>query len=79
MVSINRWLAQTGDGSNRDFRALRLVGCLLRPTRDRWHEQHLIAIPERVRSAAEEADVFLIHINIQEAARLSGFITQMRS
>jgi hypothetical protein len=33
---------------------------------------------KRIGRAAEEANVFLVHINIQEAPRLSRFIPQMR-
>src|SRR5690348_17540840 len=35
---------------------------------DRWHEQHFVAILERIRISAEEADVFFIHVHVQEAA-----------
>jgi len=50
---------------------------LLRPARDRRHQQHLIAVLERIRRTAQKAYVFLIHINIQEPPRLSRFIPQM--
>ena len=50
---------------------------LVRSARDRRHQQYLVAVLERVRSATEEANVFLIHIDIQEAPRLSRFIPQM--
>src|ERR1019366_5372802 len=47
------------------------------PARDRRHQQYLVAILERIRSAPKEANVFLIHINIQEPPRLPRFIPQM--
>jgi len=51
---------------------------LLRSARDRRHQQYLIAILERIRGASQEADIFLVHINIQEPPRLPRFIAQMR-
>src|ERR1035441_4244023 len=44
---------------------------------DRRYEQDLIAVLKGVRSAAQKTDVFLVHINVQEAPHLSGFIPQM--
>src|ERR1700690_1337031 len=46
--------------------------------RDRRHQQYLIAVLKAVGGAAQKTDVFLIHINIQEAPYLSRFIPQMR-
>src|SRR5207302_8735205 len=45
---------------------------------DRRHQQHLISILECVARATQESDVFLVHINIQEAAHLAGLVAQVR-
>src|ERR1700687_4208171 len=59
-------------GRRRNFRA-----GLPQPARDRRHQEHLVAVLERIRSAPQEANIFLIHINIQESPRLPRFIPQM--
>ena len=38
---------------------------LRRAARDRRHQQHLVAVLERIGSAAQEADIFLVHINFR--------------
>src|SRR6266700_6673762 len=45
---------------------------------NRRHQQHFIAIFECVAGASEKTDVLFIHIDIEEAANLSGIIAQMR-
>src|ERR1035438_4923613 len=64
--------------SNRTTRLAAATSLVLaRATGDRRHQQYLIAILKGVRSAAQKTDVFLIHINIQEAPYFSRFIPQM--
>src|ERR1700730_11408470 len=46
--------------------------------RDRRHEQNFIPFLEGVTGPAQEADVFLIHVNVEEAAHLSSLIAQVR-
>lgn len=55
----------------------RATGSLPCSACDRRHQKYLVAILEGVGRAAEEAHVFLIHIDIEEAPRLSCFIPQM--
>ena len=45
---------------------------------DRRHQQHFISILKRVLVSTQKADVFFIHVHIQEAANFPGFIPQMR-
>src|ERR1039458_4815170 len=45
---------------------------------NRRHQQDLIAVLKGVRSAAQKAYVFLIHINIEKAPYFSRLIAQMR-
>src|ERR1035438_4763617 len=51
---------------------------LLRSARNRGDQQYFIAFLEGVRLSAEETDVFLVHINIQEAADLALVVAQVR-
>src|SRR5579863_10338473 len=51
---------------------------LTRATRNRRHQQHFVSIAEDVCRPTEEADVLLIHINIEEAAHLSSLVADMR-
>src|SRR5580704_8783291 len=46
--------------------------------RDRRHQQDFVSIAEDVCRATEEADVFLVHVNIEEAAHLAGLVADMR-
>src|SRR5208282_2612567 len=55
----------------------RCIERLLRPARNRGYQQYLISVLERIRRASDEANVFLIHVNIQEAPCLPRFIPQM--
>src|SRR6266849_10708125 len=45
---------------------------------DGWYQQHLIPVLERIARAAEEADVFFVHIDVQEAADLAGIVAEVR-
>src|SRR5260370_9497696 len=49
----------------------------MQTARDRRDQQYLVAVLERIRSAPQEANIFFIHINIQEPPRLPCFIPQM--
>ena len=66
----------SSDYTHQEFLGLRAVGrvylIVLRPrsTALGAPRRHL----ERVGRATQKTDVFLIHINIQEAPRLAGFI-----
>jgi hypothetical protein len=44
---------------------------LVRAAGDRRHQQHFIPILKRVRVPAQEADIFLVHVHIEEAANLA--------
>src|ERR1700747_1706379 len=44
---------------------------------DRGHEQHAVAFPESTGFSAEEADVFLIQINIEELADLPAVVADV--
>src|ERR1700751_3427130 len=48
-----------------------LMEALLRSTRDRRHQQYFISILKRVRRPAQKADVFFIHVHVEETAHLS--------
>src|SRR5579864_5734756 len=45
---------------------------------DRRHQQNFIAFLKRVGRPAQKADVFFVHIDVQEAANLALVITQVR-
>src|SRR5215472_13774049 len=44
---------------------------------DRGHEQHSVAFPQSTGFSAEEADVFLIEINIEELADLPAVVADV--
>src|SRR6476646_11865903 len=44
----------------------------------RWHQQHFVTILKRISVSAQEADVFFVHIHIQEAADFSRLVAEMR-
>ena len=44
---------------------------------DRWDEHDLVAILEGVGFAAEEADVFVVDVDVDEAAQLAGFVLDL--
>src|ERR1700674_356752 len=50
----------------------------LHATCDRGQQQNFVAFLESVGLSAKEADVFLVHINIEEAADLPFVVAQMR-
>src|SRR5271163_4133543 len=58
--------------------SLKMTENLLRPSRDGWYQQHLIAILKCIIRSAEKADVLFVDIDIEEAPNLSGFVAQMR-
>src|SRR5882757_8776427 len=51
---------------------------LLRAAGNRWHQQHFISVLKCVLGSAEEADIFFVHVDIQEASNLSRLIAQVR-
>ena len=48
------------------------------PARNRRHQQHLIPLLEGVAGSSQEADIFLIHIDVEETAHLAGLVAQVR-
>src|SRR4029077_7519015 len=50
----------------------------MRSAGDRRHQQNFVAFLKRVGWPAEKADVFFVHIDVQEAANLALVITQVR-
>ena len=48
------------------------------PAGDRRNDKNFIAILEGVLLVAEEADVFLVDVEVDEAAHLSLLVAQMR-
>src|SRR6266481_664765 len=44
---------------------------------DRRYQEYFVAVLERIRSATQKANIFLVHINIQEPPRLPGLIPQV--
>src|SRR5438876_10843069 len=46
--------------------------------RNRRHQEHLVSVLKRVGRATEETNVLFVHIDIEEAANLSGVVAQMR-
>jgi hypothetical protein len=62
IVQLNS--TKTGDQHLLGSPGLPVVGATIptAPACDRRDEQHLVAILKRIRSAAEEADVFFIHV-----------------
>src|SRR5579864_3835347 len=51
---------------------------LHRAARDGRHEQNFIALLERVHLSAEEANVFFIYVDVEEAPNLSLVVAQVR-
>ncbi len=51
---------------------------LARAAGDRRHQQDFISILKRVRLPAQKADIFFVHIHVEETANLAGFIAQVR-
>lgn len=51
---------------------------LYRPARDRRDEQHFIAFLKRVCLSAEESDIFLVNVDVQESANLSAVVSKVR-
>ena len=58
-------------------RLLHLQSILRRSARDGGHYQDAIALAELVVIAAEKTDVFLVDVNIHEAANLPGLVAKM--
>jgi hypothetical protein len=46
--------------------------------RNRRHKQNFVPLLEGVTGSAEEANVFFVHIDVEEAADLSSFVAQVR-
>src|SRR5215469_9191503 len=57
---------------------MRPAGELLGASSDRRHQQNLIAFLKRIRRSTEEANIFLIDVDIQEAADLTLVVAQVR-
>lgn len=55
-----------------------MSSALHRAASDRRHEQHFIAFLEGVCLTAKEANIFLIHVDIEESPNLSFLVAQMR-
>lgn len=51
---------------------------LAQTARDGWNQQNFVAFLEGIGLSAEESDVFLIHIDIEEAANLALIVAQVR-
>src|ERR1019366_9130949 len=47
------------------------------PARDRGHHQHAISVAKLILIAAEEADVFLVDVDVYEAPHLARVVAQM--
>ena len=45
---------------------------------DRRHKKHFVSFLEGIVVPSEEADVFFIDVDVQEASNLSGFVPQVR-
>jgi hypothetical protein len=45
---------------------------------DGWDQHDFVAILEGVGIAAEEADVFVVYVDVDEAAQLAGLILDLR-
>ena len=56
---------------------MRVLAALFGSARDRRHQQHFIPVLKRILRPAQKADVFLVHINVEEAADLSGLVAQV--
>jgi hypothetical protein len=57
---------------------LRLDRALNRPARDGGHKQNFVAFLEGVCLSAQEANVFLIHVDVEKPSNLSLVVAQMR-
>src|ERR1700716_2778957 len=55
-----------------------IITALSRATRDGGDEHDLVAILEGVGLAAEEADVFVVNVDVDEAAELAVFAFDLR-
>jgi hypothetical protein len=49
----------------------------MRSARNRGHKQYFVPVLERVRRPSDEANIFFIHVDIQEPPRLPSFIPQV--
>ena len=45
---------------------------------DRRHKKHFVSVLEGIVVPSQEADVFFIDVDVQEASNLSGFVPQVR-
>src|SRR5437867_4857452 len=71
---IGSWIRLAGNVSRTRVRVI--VNTLLAASRDGGHDRDRVAVLQRRLAAVHEPDVFLVHVDVDEAPQLTALVHQ---